>query len=126
MDVPPPALHAAARGEGAQVWKAPAEIASTPEERPETPTGVGLLLVVPFPSWPSPSSGQAGAPHDRQENKGEPRRVGMNGALSCPERRHRRAGGGPQDPPGLAFALRVRAPGVRKGSHFKSFRPDAG
>ena len=37
----------------AQVWTVPAEIAATPEVRPETSTGVALYdVVVPFPSWP--------------------------------------------------------------------------
>jgi hypothetical protein len=34
------------------VWLTPAEIAATPELRPETPTGVELFVVVALPSWP--------------------------------------------------------------------------
>jgi len=42
---PPPLVSA-------QVWKLPAVIALTPLARPETSTGMVLLVVVPFPSWP--------------------------------------------------------------------------
>ena len=34
----------------AHVWMYPAEILDTPDERPETLTGVELLVLVPFPS----------------------------------------------------------------------------
>jgi hypothetical protein len=36
----------------AHVWSPPAEIAMTPEDRPDTLTGVALLVVDPSPSWP--------------------------------------------------------------------------
>jgi hypothetical protein len=42
---PPPLVSA-------QPWPPPAEIAVTPLVRPETPTGMLLLVVVSFPSWP--------------------------------------------------------------------------
>jgi hypothetical protein len=43
--MPPPASSA-------HVWKPPAEICSTPLERPLTLTGRLLDVVVPSPSWP--------------------------------------------------------------------------
>src|SRR5437588_11567137 len=52
---PPPVVRA-------QVWEVPAEMAATPEVRPETSTGVVLSVVVPFPSWPQSLNPQHFAP----------------------------------------------------------------
>jgi hypothetical protein len=48
----------------AHVWRSPAAISTTPEESPDTWTGMELFFVVSFPSWPEPLSPQQLTPPD--------------------------------------------------------------